>query len=376
MPFSKDRAKEILEEYDGLVKLHPDWTESEIASSITRLNGLYGIAPRVLRKAKQIAMERDTSIEAVRAITDHVIDLMPRDALPLNAVESGGLTLALADLHLCDVDCLFDSFIATIKSACIEINKINTKKLTIIDAGDFISGTNIFPGQLIRNVINAPHWQALVGGLIRKKICDIIEDETGLGVDWYSVKGNHDIARRSSADLGWWTNTEALRFGVNSHYSQHDLIINLGTKERPYNALVIHGSGSSDYSQRSPKFLRNLERRVADLNAGREPLRQIKKVISGHTHWMGIGFKTTQRGTEFDNPGGWQRNTRNELGLTSRPTGMILYHAQEDALRVQQILPPEDVLYKETENQHLEFENAKKVADWLIEALEWIENNE
>jgi len=382
MPLSLNRAQQIVGIYSDIKAEHPEWGEKAIASAMPRCKKGLGIQPRVLRHAKRMVRlainggdELSDPIATIRAITDKVVAATPVELPPLRVAQTGDFTLALADLHLCDVDCLWESFYSTILNACDRINELlkikpKAKKITVLNGGDWISGIGIFPSQVIRNVIQTPHWQALVGAWVLKLVYNLIEEQTGLKVCVYSVKGNHDIIRGSRADLGYWVWGESQRLGLNAHYSQYDLIVNLGTKKLPYNALMIHGSGASDYSPESPKMVRNITRRVLDLNYQRPPGEQIRRIIHGHVHWFNLGGGFTQCGFEIDSLGGWQRNMRVDLGLTSRPTGMGLYYVDGGNIRVEAVLPNPETLHKETADPRLEFRNTKQIADWLIEAVE------
>lgn len=382
MPLSLNRAQQIAEDYRDIKIKHPQWGEKAIASAISRCGKGLGIQPRVLRRAKQmvrLATDEEGTLNdpvaTVRAITDKIVAATPVELPPLQVVQTGDFTLALADLHLCDVDCLWESFYSTILNACDRVNELLTikpkaKTITILNGGDWISGIGIFPSQIIRNVTQTPHWQALVGAWALKLIYKLIEERTGLKACVYSVKGNHDIIRASRADLGYWVWGESQRLGLNAHYSQYDLIVNLGTKKLPYNALMVHGSGASDYSPESPKMVRNITRRVLDLNYQRPPSEQIRRIIHGHVHWLNLGGGFTQCGFEIDSLGGWQRNMRVDLGLTSRPTGMGLYYVDGGNIRVEAIVPDPKTLHRETTDSKLEFRNTKQIADWLIEAVE------
>lgn len=364
MPLSRDRAHEIITEYTRLKAEHPNLTDSALADMIRRTDGALGIAPGVLSNAKLLVKPGGPEA-VVRSLTQRTMEAQPR-ALPLNLVHADGPTLAFADTHICDVDCLWESFWSAVRQGTEML--AGHERVTLLLDGDLISGTGIFKGQELRSVLNTPHWQAMVGAQVVSDLCDELL-QAGIITTVIYIRGNHDIARYSGAELGWWVSSFAKQLGVDITYCPLELLYDLGGGHR---ALVVHGHGYSRFRPQSPAFQDNVLRRIGDLNANREPREQINRVVSGHSHWLSLGHRSSEWGVVYDSLGGWTRNQRAVLSLTSRPTGGALYLPREEGqeLWVREVRPARGVVAEETSDPTLAAKNVQRVGGLLLRAME------
>lgn len=370
MPISRQRAQRILEEYWRIKAEHPDWSDTAIAAAIPREDGGTGIAPGTLYNAKYYAKEESnfSRVAALKEYVARVADKLP-ESPPSVTIQEAGATLAISDLHQCDADFLHDSFLSMLDRALAVLDEARPEQLTLVIAGDLVSGTGVFRGQEVRNIINMPHWQALVGAVFVDHIISQLKDIiTTIKVIY--VKGHHDVAQFTRSELGWWVVDFLRRLAnVEAHYYSTEVIINLGTPDCPHYAIVVHGSGYSRFRPQSPTFQENMIRHVMDLNTQRPPEQHIRRVISGHSHWLDVGFRISEWGLAFDSIGGWQRNRRLSLSFTSRPTGGILYLPGEH-LRIEEVRPDPDVVARETYDPRLAARNIVQVGELLAEGME------
>jgi UDP-2,3-diacylglucosamine pyrophosphatase LpxH len=278
-----------------------------------------------------------------------------------------GPTLAVADAHLNDVDCLYRSFSSALDVALAQLAELRPPQVNLLIAGDWVAGRGIFRGQEFRLLLGDVNWQALVGAEVLWEVVERIRDACGAQVKTYYVKGNHDVDKSSGFEFGLWVVKLAQQWGLDCEYFPLDVVVELAPG---VNALVLHGFGYSMYRPQSPAFINAIMRRVMDLNLGRSPEEQISRVIHGHAHWLDVDFHLSGWGIAIDSLGGWQRNTRLSLGRTSRPTGFILYVPEGEKLYLVPIEPDPQILDQETHNPRLVARNILTVGQWLDRALE------
>ncbi len=402
MPFSLRRAREIVEAYLEIKGRDPTRPDKEIAAQL-------GLSLSALWQAKVLCRKHFPDlplsdgrksrspdggrIEPPRPSPDPQIRpnstvcrtppqrVITRVAARLSADTPGpgpgvfieqmeGPTIAVADTHLNDVDCLYDSFRSALDHACEYLRRLGPwPRLNLLIAGDWVSGRGIFRGQEFRNLLADVNWQAAVGAEALYEVVRCLQDISGTVRVWY-VKGNHDVDKSSAMEFGMWVVDLVQRFGVTAKYYPLDAVFNLATRDAPVNALVLHGFGYSMYRPQSPSFINAVTRRVMDLNAMQPPERQVMRVIHGHAHWLDPDFRLSQWGIAIDALGGWQRNTRLRLGRTSRPTGLLVYYYADGVLNLIPIEPDREILAKEVQSPRLVARNMLLVAKWLDAALE------
>lgn len=364
-----DKAREVAERYNAMILSGVGDRAARIA-----LAQSMGVSERTigdyLSYARRIQRPRNEDLEELVRQTLYEKGARAAENVATRSRQRNGphVTLALADQHLTDEDCLYGTYLSIVEKAVKRIAELHPGRVDVLELGDMISGEGIFRGQQVRNITNHLHWQTLVGAHELWKLSKMIEDESGLTPRIFYVKGNHDEARSAGGNLARpLCNEAAATFGVPVKYCGTEFIFDLGDKTHHY-ALCVHGYGGSRYHPQSNAFLDAMHRRVANLNVKRSPDEAILRVIHGHVHWMNVGFAYTRTLT-FDTVGGLQRNKRPELGQVQRPTGAILYVADGDELEVEAIKPDDDVFEEEIASVDLEFRNIRRVADILQDSL-------
>jgi len=275
-------------------------------------------------------------------------------------------SLVVADAHSTDTDFMRDSLISAMTRAGDMIAEWKPDVLSLLIAGDWVSGNDIFRGQPLRNSISRSHWQAAVGAILLKEVYDIVKPKGVQAVEMIYVQGNHD--RDRNGNYGFAT----VGLGVAVHglpisYAGDELVHNLGDDETPHYALCVHGFSASRFRPQSPSFLDRMQRRVSDLNMLRTTEDRIHRVVHGHVHWLDTSFRHSLALT-FDCCGGWQHNSRAALGKTQRPCGAILYLMADGKLAVKEVTPDSEVFYSELERGDLEFENLGRMSRYLKQA--------
>jgi len=382
------RAQEIVAAYHTLRARYPDASRAELAALIPRrCGGDHGISVRTLNNAFSIvrAAERErVSQDLLRGskkrkgdrrtllqrLVREKLSQVQRGTAPRRVHVFWGPTIAVADLHLNDIDCLWGSF-ETAWNEAVELaaeaaQSLDAPEVGLLIAGDWVSGKGIFRGQEVRSVLGSSAWQAVVGGYVLARLSGELSHAAGVPVRVIYVSGNHDQDRQSHLDLGFLVAEEAKSFDVPVVYSPLDAVCRIGG----FCLLVLHGSGYSQYRPQSPAFQNAIIRRVLDLNMGRPPEEQIRRVVHGHQHWLDVGFQIGQWGLVIDSLGGWQRNARQALARTSRPSGLIVYIPSGEGLEVVPVAADPKVMAEETASPYLEAENVQRVGRWLEEALE------
>jgi hypothetical protein len=82
---------------------------------------------------------------------------------------------------------------------------------------------------------------------------------------------------------------------------------------------------------------------------------------------LAIDYRYTESLT-FDSCGGWQRNSRPELGLVQRPPGAVLHLFDGESLSVESVTPDDAVMQQDTRDEMLEFVNLERMGQFLRRA--------
>lgn len=359
MPLSEERALEIVEAYRKLKEEHPDWPDQLIACEIPRRDGRKGIAPNTLTVAKILVGE--TRRNSIESIVRSVASKVPQGRSVLDVVGVPDAAVAFGDMHFNDLDCLHESFFSALDKAIERVCLLGFRRILFVIPGDLVSGTGIFRGQAISNVVNAPHHQAIVGAwalvVIRQRFA-----EAGIGVEFVYVQGNHDVSRDSGGDLGWWVSTEAERLGIDIRYYPLEAILYFAPGE---SMLVVHGFGYSRFRPQSPAFQDQSIRRIQELNRQRPPEEQVQHILHGHQHWLALGFSMGNHSLTFHSLGGFQRYTRKVKSF--RPIGGGLFYVRNGTLVWEELRPDSDILEEELNDPLLYARNVGRVGDWLYQ---------
>jgi len=362
VPLSEERALEIVKAYRQIKEEHPDWSDQAIATQIPRRDGKKGITPHTLTIAKTLAGEtrkRDIA-DIIRSITSRV----PRGRSVLDVVGAPDGAVAFGDMHFNDVDCMHESFFSALDKAIERVSLLGFRHILFIIPGDLISGTGIFRGQAISNIVNAPHHQAIVGAWALRVIYYQFQ-QAGIDAEFIYVQGNHDVSRDSGGDLGWWVTTEAQKLGLEISYFPLEAIVQFAPG---ISMLVVHGFGYSRFRPQSPAFQDHAIRRIQELNAMRPPEEQVQHILHGHQHWLNLGFSMGNSSITFHSLGGFQRYTRRVKSF--RPIGGALFYVRGGDLVWEELRPDPEILEQELDDPFLYARNVSRVGDWLYRGAE------
>jgi len=155
-----------------------------------------------------------------------------------------------------------------------------------------------------------------------------IREITDAPIEVHAIRGNHDFCGKVSVAAGLFTMTKDYCSDIpDIKFKMYwdTAIVNLAD-QGTYNAMVTHGWGHSSQSPNSPGFIGAVKDMILQMSGhpSYSPEKAIRRVVSGHTHWLSISL---ERGLNlfFDTTGGFQRQQRVRLGFNQRPVGMILY---------------------------------------------------
>lgn len=351
--------------YD-IVDLKPNALRARLSE--LRKKGLIEVVGDVIKVKNH---EPDPTPEPPKFI--RTTEIRPRDV-------SRKVTIVMSDLHLGDANFMLETFKSTISNLLTKLREIDAKiggieDITVIINGDVVSGRNIFRSQVYQNVENIGNAQVYYAADYLKELVEALEEFAP--VHLYIVKGNHDTNRVD--DFAALVVDRLKAEGIDAIYSGDELILNLGNMNKEHWALFEHGYGGSDYYPVSYELLRHTEKKINILDRiqRRRGLKEIERVVFGHSHWLLTNFRQTA-GYAIDVSGGFQRNNRVELGKTQRPVGLILYvfdesrdgltvYDWEGGLRIYEIVPDWDVFYKEVADRRLAFKVREDIARRLAE---------
>ena len=308
---------------------------------------------------------------------------------PLLIEEEGEIikiTIVISDLHFGDENVMIETYKSAVNNLINKLKDLATReeigKITVILNGDIVAGRGIFRGQEAQNIFNKGNIQVLYAAALILELDRALRDIAP--ITYYVIKGNHD---HHTGDNYAWELADKLRaFLLDAYYAGHQLILNLGDKQREHWALIEHGYGGSDYYPISYDFLRNTWKKLNWINREQREKgrKEIERVVAGHTHWLVTNIRQDPYWS-IDVSGGFQRNNRVELGKNQRPAGFILYvfnpkrtgltvYDWKEGLRLYEITPDENIMLRELADPALEMKNRANAPHKLMELYNYLLN--
>ncbi len=286
----------------------------------------------------------------------------------------GVLTIRESDIHHGDEGHLFSCHASCWAKIIEVIKQYEPKRIQYVGLDDYIAGRGIFKEQDLSMAVSDPELQLFVAAVKFHRCMLLIRSVTNAPIDVLAIRGNHDFVGKVSVAAGlletikgFCTDIPDIKFVMNWDVA----IINLAA-EGTYNALFTHGYGHSQISPNSPKFISAVKDMLLQMSSNKEftPDQAIRRVISGHTHWLSISMERSL-GLYFDTTGGFQRQQRVQLGFNQRPVGMILYVSPDgmadEILNPIEIKPDADTFDREIADPELNEHNRNDCSEALIE---------
>lgn len=282
----------------------------------------------------------------------------------------GVFTLRASDHHFGDANHLL-SCCRSLEAKVVEVIKqYEPEKIYIVAGDDWVAGRGIYREQDLDSVVQDVNQQCELGAMKARQLLLDIRKISKAPITWHITRGNHDYSNGHSL-------TEFLHLllaNVNDDIDNIDfvmhwdrIILNLAAKGT-YNVLIRHGFGHSKLSPNSPAFVSAVKDEMLGMQRSMQPHEHIRRVLSGHTHWISVGLEHIV-GLYFDTTGGLQRNTRIRLGANQRPSGWICYVSpkgmENQILEPIQLVPDEDTYKREISDPYLALSNTKDAAETI-----------
>lgn len=284
----------------------------------------------------------------------------------------GVLTIRRSDDHIADKNHLLQSCMQCEEKTLVLIEQYQPDRIQLLWGDDLIAGRGIYKEQDLDSATSSPEEQCEVGAVRLRRYLSQIRSRTEAPILSVVLPGNHNFAGTTPLTPLLFLLAEKLSRdipGVEWRQGADRNLINLAA-EGTYNALVTHGFGHSNQSPNSSAFIDSMKDAVIRLGRTLQPEEQIRRIVSGHTHWLSTGLERIID-LPFDTTGGFQRNTRVKLGMNQRPSGFLAYVSlpgMSDILKPIEVRPNQETYDRELDSVHLAAENSAHVAECLREA--------
>jgi transposase-like protein len=264
----------------------------------------------------------------------------------------GVMTIRMSDVHHADENHMLSCYSSVVSKLCEVIRQYEPDRIQYVGFDDWIAGTGIYKDQDLHSAVSDAEGQINVGALEARRLFRSIRRVTQAPIDVAWIRGNHEYARGTSIAAALFHATHSLSRGVPSlRVKMHwDVaVVNLAAQGY-YHMLVMHGFGNSKNAPNSPAFIEAAKDKIILLQRKLPGEQQIRRVSSGHTHWLSSGIERIID-LPFDTTGGFQRNTRVKLGFNQRPIGCIVYVSprgqENDILKPIEVKPEYDAQERE-----------------------------
>jgi hypothetical protein len=290
-------------------------------------------------------------------------------------VTGGKFTLRESDRHCGDENHLLSCAESLEAKACVLIKNYEPATIQHIAFDDWIAGRGIFKEQDLQSAVSDPNHQIHVGAVKALRFYRKIREVTSAPISVHWLRGNHEYANKTSLAESLFLATRMLCEEIpdltfKMYWDR--AIVNLAATGT-HNALAMHGFGHSKVSPNSPAFIDAAKDILLVAHRRLQPHEQIRRVMSGHTHYLSVGLERVI-GLEFDTTGGLQRNNRVQLGQNARPVGWIAYISPEgqdgEILKPLEIKPESETYERELRDPHLGAANRSDCGDCLREYTE------
>lgn len=280
------------------------------------------------------------------------------------------LTVGFGDVHLGDKGHLYPCWQECKQGSVDLAQREQPDEIELDCVGDLASGRGIFRNQEIRNVLPLAQPQMLwasweIRGWVEelKQVCPKAD------VRGRNTLGNHDLAM--GENLAYILPILMHLFGVEWKYCGRQVVFSLAAEgEQPFLALMEHGWGHSSYYANSYSQIRGTWQALLDMDRRNEG-HPVRRVLSGHTHWLNIGHVLAP-GRALDTVGGFQRQDRLSLPATGRPVGFISYLHDGRTMTVQSITPRQETVDKLQDDSSLDLRSGMIAFQQLLEIGEYL----
>lgn len=282
----------------------------------------------------------------------------------------GVLTIRLSDVHNADENHMLSCYASVVEKIKEVIRQYEPDQIKLIGFDDWIAGRGIYKNQDLHMAVSDAEAQINVGAMKGYELlCELrAVSQSPIGIVW--LRGNHEYANGTSLAAALFHEMRTLCHNVtNVNFVMHwDMaIVNLSAVGY-YNLLAMHGFGYSGVSPNSPKFIDAVKDKIIVIQRKLPPEQQVRRVASGHTHWLSVGLERIAD-LPFDTTGGFQRNTRVQLGMNQRPVGAIVYVSpqgmENEILKPIEIKPESETREREIGDPTLAAQNRKDCGETL-----------
>jgi len=282
----------------------------------------------------------------------------------------GKFTLRRSDDHHGDENHMLSCAESLTQKTLVLIEEYEPSTIQLIMMDDWIAGKGIFREQDAQMAVAAIEQQIAVGAVKAYRLLDNIRKITDVPIKVLALRGNHEHANKVPVSNALFFECRAFCEEIKDVTWQLHMdrtVVNLAHTGL-HNVFVMHGYGHSRISPNSPKFIEDTKDALLQMQRKMQPEEQIRRVLSGHTHYLSVGLERV-RGIEWDTTGGLQRNNRVQLGLNNRPSGWIAYISPPDIpneIRQPLAVKPDPETYdRELADPHLASANKADCAECL-----------
>lgn len=289
-------------------------------------------------------------------------------------VTGGKLTLRFSDHHHADENHLLSCAASLAEKFLVLVERYKPDAIQIVGGDDWLAGRGIFREQDLSLAVSDTDAQVQVGAVKWFRFLSAVRKLTEAPIRLAILEGNHEYAT-GKTKLGPYLFDKSRALcetvpGLEWCLYRHRALVNLA-HEGHHHALAYHGYGHSKASPNSPAFIDGSKDDIIAIQQRLPPEQHIRRVLSGHTHWLSVDLERT-RGIAYDTTGGLQRNDRVQLHKSSRPVGWIVYISPRGSSEIQspiKLQPDDETHDRELSDPHLCSANRADCA----ECVSWYE---
>lgn len=317
-----------------------------------------------------IEVDKDAIIRALEAENARLREQKKWETHSSAERTTGGLlTLRRSDDHHGDDNHLLSCASSLTAKFLVVLEQYQPSRVQLIMGDDWIAGKGIFKEQDQQMAVPAIEQQIALGAVKFRRFLQEIRKVTAAPISAVILRGNHEYANKLPVSNAMFYETRALCEDVHDFTMRlwsDRAVVNLAHTGE-YHVLAMHGYGHSSVSPNSPRFISDTKDLIIQYQRKGA---QIKRVLSGHAHWMSVGLERLAD-LPYDTTGGLQRNNRVQLGMNQRPSGWIVYISPPDVdgeiLQPIGLTPDSETYSREIGDPHLHAANKADAADCLAE---------
>lgn len=356
-------------------------TADSVSRRIDRLNAMAKRDEAQRSKQRSASLVEAAKASPVEVDKDAIIRQLEADNARLReqkkwethsgaeTVAGGLLTLRRSDDHHGDDNHLLSCATSLGEKFLVVVEQYQPSRIQLIMGDDWIAGKGIFKEQDQQMAVPAIEQQIGLGAVKFRRFVLKIRGVTTAPISAVILRGNHEHANKLPVGNAMFYETRALCEDVpdfSMKLYNDRAVVNLA-HTGDHSVLAMHGYGHSSISPNSPRFISDTKDLIIQYQ--RQGV-QIRRVLSGHTHWLSVGIERLAD-LPYDTTGGLQRNNRVQLGMNNRPSGWIVYISPPDVpgeiLQPIGLMPDGDTYAREIGDPHLHAANKADAADCLAE---------